>query len=187
MSGDEPHPEQSITLSAARDVIFPTARRAHLRSITLVIACAALLSCSATPRHLDDPVAVMLDRETGWRLRRQASAQAERENPRSTERLAALHQIVSERGFPIWQRRYAAEQLTRYDVDGLREVLPDRLHQIRDSVVYSLFLNVIAEYRWQHAAPAVLREYARPSMSTHEEDRPERCRVAVAVPGSADR
>ena len=95
------------------------------RSLCLLTICLTLSACA--PKVYDDPLAVMTNRTIDPSVRMKAAAQAQRDSPRDPRRIAALHQLIWERGYPIEQRRYAIDELIRIDEAEFRRVAGRRI------------------------------------------------------------
>ncbi len=150
------------------------------------LACAGLvlsLLGGCGPQRFDDPVAAVLDRDLAFRFRRQAIQQAQLEHPGDPRWIAALYRLVSQPGYPTWQRRYAIDQLVEIEPDRFRQHLINQIPRIQSWEALELVLGVVAKQQWVGLTPAVVHSYGRVVEGVPDQDRPERQAIEQLHPG----
>ncbi len=147
----------------------------------LVVTTVVLGGCAA--KHYDDPIGRMTDRTEGHVVRWAAARQAERDMPDSPKRLAALREMVWQRGHPTQFRTYAVDQLLAHDQADARGFLARRLPIIQDWDTYRHIADLAVENDWREFTPALVRRYAIRTGYYRDADRPEREGLAALNPG----
>lgn len=153
----------------------------HLRIITLLSALALLSACAA--KEFDDPIAVMTDRSTALNWRWDAARQAERRQPRSPARIAALNELLWAKGHPDELRVYAIDQLVEVDEADLREKLKRRIVLIPEGRPIEHLFDVALERKWDNFTAPVVMRWAVPVKGVALEDRGEKAMIEKLNPG----
>lgn len=162
-------------------------RRAFLKPVLRLLCplmlCLALGACAA--RGFDDPVAMMTNRQAAPEVRQRAADQAQRQMPRDPRRIAALHQLLWERGYPESQRRYAIDELIQIDEAEFRRVLARRIVLIQNWETLEYIFKLAVERQWVDFTPTLVRQYARTVRGMADKDRPERAVIEKLNPGKS--
>ena len=142
-----------------------------------VVVCAVgsllwLSGCHATP--FVNPIAVMLDRDNGYNVRRAAAKQAQTDHADEKLWTAAMKELLWAPGYPNWQRRYAIDRLVEIDETRLRIDLADRILSIRDYETLEYIFEVAVKRVWLDFTPVAVRSYAKPMRNVPDAQRPER-------------
>ncbi len=159
------------------------AARAMLLLAGLVMIC--VTGCGGPPKHFDDPVTVMLNKEEGMVPRWAAAAQAEKELPSDPKRIKALQRIVWERGYPADWSNYAVDQLLAQDEAAARKFLGTSIVLVNDWDTTNYIIDLAVNRNWTDFVPALVRSYARTSAGFRDVDRPERKAIEKLAPGKS--
>jgi hypothetical protein len=147
-----------------------------------LLVAALVLPASCTPPDVDEPIAVMVDRQAGYGLRRHAAELAEQRMPDDPRRIAALHDLLWQPRYPAWQRRYAIEQLLVHDPQ-FKAKLQRRIVLLQNPETRREVFDLAVRRGWKDFTPALVRAYAQPSRGTDDLERPERAAIEKLNPG----
>lgn len=153
----------------------------HLRILILLPALALLPACAA--KQFDDPVAVMTDRSTALNWRWDAARQAERQQPRSPARIAALNELLWQKGHPDELRVYAIDQLVELDEADLRQKLNRRIVLIPEGQPIEHLFAVALKRKWDDFTAPVVMRWAVPVKGVALMDRREKQMIETLNPG----
>ena len=137
------------------------------------LLCIFLLVGCQAPR-IENPYAVMLDKEADWSLRRQAADQAFLENKNESAFTDTLHKIVWSPGYPPWQRKQAVDMLIRIDEQAFRDALIAKIMAVPDRETLAHIYDYAVNNNWRDFTPLAVRCYARPDPRVPDKIRPER-------------
>ncbi len=148
--------------------------------LLLILTALMLPACAAGRR--DDPLAGMLDRSQGQRVRWAAARQAEAEMFDHPDRLAALRRLVTEPGHPMEYRVYAVEQLIRLDETAAMKFLADAILLLPDRPTLQHVCRLAADRQWTGFTPALVRSLAQTWRDVEDKDRPEQAALLSLNP-----
>lgn len=132
---------------------------------------------------MQDPIAVMLDRQSDFAVRRAASAQARQQHYGQTRWADALWEITLERGYPFWQRRDAIDQLVALDHAEFRSRISRHIKRVPDLETLTYLFDIAVSRNWADLTPAVVSSHAVPWPRVADPNRPERAVLEQLNPG----
>jgi hypothetical protein len=141
-----------------------------------------LAGCSADLSQ-KDPVWVMLNREVEVPDRLSAGAAAREKLPTDPRRIAALERLLYETGHPFEMRRFAIDELVAIDEKRFRQDLSLRITLIQSQETLDYLFSLAKQRSWDDFTPTLVRQYAKPSSTVKDEDRPERAMIEQLNPG----
>ncbi len=146
-----------------------------LITLQIFFLLVGLTACQSGPQTFEDPVAAMMDQLESPSTRLRAADQAKQQNPTDPKRLAALHQLVWERGHPHQMRAYAIDQLIAHDEVAFRKKLHRRIVLVQNWKTLDYLFKTAIKHGWgKEFTPTLIRQYARFVHGMREEQRPER-------------
>jgi hypothetical protein len=157
--------------------------RRTLGRIVSVVLAAALTGCGPTP--VDDPLAVMLDRDRDPARRvsaaRQLGATSDSPDPKRTA--AAMHRVLWSDGQPTELRLWAMDRLIEYDPDAFWRVAKRRILEVDLWPVLGPLIDRSAKRGDRGFTVALVRSYTRESHVYADDQRPERAAIEALNPG----
>jgi hypothetical protein len=157
--------------------------QSKIRSSILVTAAGLVLAGCASDLSQKDPVWVMLNREVEVSDRLAAGATAREKLPTDPRRIAALERLLYEPGHPFEMRRFAIDELAAIDEKRFRQDLSVRITLIQSQETLDYLFSLAKQRQWGDFTPTLVRQYARPSSTVSDENRPERAMIEQLNPG----
>ncbi|MCE9591068.1 MAG: hypothetical protein K8S99_11145 [Planctomycetes bacterium] len=154
-----------------------------MRTRVLAGCLCLALSIGAAGKTYDDPIAVMTSHEQDSETRLKAGRQAEQRFPNDPRRIAALNQMLWDRGYGSTDRQYAVDQLIKYDEAEFKLKLAHRIVLLQNWDTIEYILKQAVERNWTDMTPMVVRQYARPAKDVPDAQRPERAAIEKLNPG----
>lgn len=152
-----------------------------LRAIALACCLWCLAGC--VPAVVEDPLAVMVDREVDYRKRRVAARQAVSQladDPRLTQ---TLQRLLWDHGYPSWQRIDAIDMLMAIDQEAFRRALSVKIMTIGDRAALEHVFELAIRQRWMDFTPLAVQSYGRADSRVADFDRSERRVIEALNPG----
>lgn len=149
----------------------------------MAFCCLVSLSACTGGRVYDDPIAVMNSPAQDSETRLKAAQQAEERFPDDDRRLVALNKMVWDRGYGSAERRYAVDQLIKYDEADFKRKLARRIVLIHNPETVEYILGQAVERGWTDMTPTIVRQYATRSPVIPDTERIERAAIEKLNPG----
>lgn len=152
-----------------------------VRPLTICCAILFLSACTSTKVY-DDPIPVMTNLAIAPEDRWPALKQAEerfRDDPR---RIAALNQMLYDRGYPDDHRRYAIDQLIAHNETEFRTQVSNRIVLINNTDTLKYLFDQAVKRKWDFSA-AVVRSWVRPAKGVPDKERVEFAALKKLNPG----
>lgn len=147
------------------------------------LLCLTWLFNGCTVSQIEDPYAVMLNRDAEWTARRIAARQAYRDHHDDPALLQTLHQVIWTPGYPAWQRIEAVDMLLELDEQAFREALNLKIMTVPDRETLSYIFDQAVKHKWTDFTPLAVRSYARRDPMVDDLIRPERRVIRLLNPG----
>lgn len=152
-------------------------------ALVLAAVVGLLAFSSAEAKQYDDPIAVMTSPQQDSGTRLKAARQAEERFPSDERRFVALNSMIWDRGFGTSERKYAIDQLIKYDEADFKRKLSRRIVLIENAEVLEYIFKLMMDRKWTDMTPTIVRQYARPARGVVEKDRIERAALETLNPG----
>ena len=142
-----------------------------------------LMLAGCVPQSYDDPIAVMLDRDTDVRFRRRAAEQYDAQGFPDERYFKALDQLLWEPTYPDWQRAYAIDRLIEFDQAAFQKTLASRITAIPDWDTRCYLFDLAIQNDWADFTATAVLSYAQKIKGIPDSARPERAVIAHSNPG----
>lgn len=148
-----------------------------------VILVVALTGCGPTP--VDDPVAVMLDRDKDPAQRLSAARQLGKvsDSPDPKRTASAMHRVLWPDHQPTDLRLWSMDRLIEYDPDAFWAVAQRRIRDVDLWPVLGPLIDRSARRGDPGFTAALVRSYTRESQIYPDDERPERAAIEALNPG----
>ncbi len=151
-------------------------------NLAVIVIGIVLLVGGCSQPHYDDPVSVMIDTTEGHQFRWAAAKQAEREMFDSQMRIAALRDMVWQRGHPTNFRIYAVDELIEINEAQARNFFVKRLPSIMNDLTVEHIIELAVSGGWHEITPSLIRRYAIRMPPLRDENRLERKGIEALNP-----
>lgn len=144
------------------------------RFVNILAICCAMLCLSActNTKVYDDPIPVMTNLSVAPEDRWSAIRQAEERFRSDPRRIAALNQMLYDRGYPDDHRRYAIDQLIAHNEEEFRAQAANRIVLIHNTDTLNYLFTQATKRNWDFSA-AIVRSWVRPAKGVPDKERAE--------------